>query len=132
MFMKKAESFEPRLLIAALDKYSSGTGYHFTCKNFDPLRGPAVYMISKSDHVLYIGLSRNGIGRIAFRHKQADAALADYDDVQIWPCRSFDCARLLEATLIYLFKPKYNRRLTIHPVRGLNRKMRTLSALGAP
>lgn len=85
------------------------TGQRFTGADFRMLTKPCVYIFLQDGSPLYIGMSRNGIGRPAQPgHAQADKARAECDEVLIYPCNNVRDAMYLEDLLICKTQPKYN------------------------
>jgi len=81
----------------------------FSGRVFRRLTGPIVYAFLQTNEVLYVGMSRNGIGRPAYPQHEAALARKKSDDVRIWTCRSLAEAKRLESFLIRKWKPAYNR-----------------------
>jgi hypothetical protein len=76
------------------------------------LCGPVVYMFSLERRPLYIGMSKNGIGRVFSPHKQADKAREECDELLIFPTPTVEAAMELEELMVSLFEPMYNKRLS--------------------
>lgn len=85
------------------------SGSRFAGNDFRLMCGPAVYCLVNSQGVpLYIGMSRHGISRLNFNHKQATLALGYCEEVFLFPARSLSAARELENLLISIYLPEYN------------------------
>jgi excinuclease UvrABC nuclease subunit len=67
--------------------------------------------ISENDEFLYIGVSKNGLGRLFNHHVVGKiASVSEKDKIAIWffPDVTYKMARVIEADLINKYKPRYN------------------------
>lgn len=58
-----------------------GTGQSFKGNDFRDLRQPGVYVFLLKGKPLYVGMSKQLLGRIGSRHSQAKRAIEDCDQV---------------------------------------------------
>lgn len=73
------------------------------------LAGPIVYCWIKDEKYLYIGSSKNGLGRtLAPGHNASIKSLVIGADLEIIPCASIDEARKLESEMILKNNPEFN------------------------
>ncbi len=86
------------------------------------LLGPMVYVVFRSDHVLYVGMSRQGVGRFTRQHP-AMSRVEDGDTIQCFPMPDRDTARKLEALLIKQLRPQWNMRRGLGDHRQLAERM---------
>lgn len=88
---------------------TSGTGTSFEIADVRSLSGPIVYILSDNIGPIYIGMSRNGIGRpFSSRHPMFER---ECTSLKVYPCKSLEAARQAEKILIALFQPRHNRAL---------------------
>lgn len=92
------------------------------CIDASEILRAGVYILIAKGVVIYIGKSKSMLGRVythrnlwqAKRRKQVPSWLPTpgihFDEVHIRPCRMEDLDRL-EAEMIALYKPRYNKRL---------------------
>lgn len=86
-----------------------GGGYDFPVAFLDVAYGPMVYIFHAPGEVLYVGYSANGLKRpLSESHQERDRARAEATQLSIYPCKSAEDARKVEATLIFVLKPRYN------------------------
>ena len=95
---------------------SSG-GVRFEGEDFRRLCRPLVYMFLKDGVSLYIGFSAGGLARPSQRRHHAKIARDEADELLIWPTRTKADAKELESILIFVMRPKYNRRLPLDPMK---------------
>jgi hypothetical protein len=81
----------------------------FTGKKFLGLFRPGVYIMLKSEHLLYIGKCGSQVIKraVVSNNKALDNATA----LQLLPCKNAKAAETLEAILIRELTPKYNKQL---------------------
>lgn len=99
--MKPTERFDELL--------KAGDGARFKGEDFRSWCGPLVYMFTKADQALYVGYSRNGIGRAANPHRQALRARSECEELLVFPCGDTASAQELEELLIAELQPLYNK-----------------------
>jgi hypothetical protein len=84
-------------------------GQSFSGEDFRSLLRPCVYMFMRENVPIYIGMSGNGLERVAGRsHHKALNARQECDEVRIYPCVSVDAAYKLERILVGRTQPRYN------------------------
>ena len=84
-------------------------GQSFKGEDFRSLLRPCVYMFLRENVPIYIGMSGNGIERVAGRsHHKALNARQECDEVRVYPCVSVDAAYKLERILVGRTQPRYN------------------------
>jgi excinuclease UvrABC nuclease subunit len=75
------------------------------------VRKPGVYVLMRAQTVLYVGMGKRIMGRLAGgQHAQEDKAIAECDAVLLYPCVSATAAEALETLLIGRLQPRFNRR----------------------
>lgn len=89
------------------------TGLEFDARTFRELAGALVYVWLRGDQVLYVGMSRIGLGRptSARHHRLRLEAVQDTDRMLVWPCAGEAAARALEHLLIRTLRPQLNQRV---------------------
>ena len=92
-------------------------GYSFKSADFNKLCQPIVYLfLGKRDKPLYVGMSKNGVGRPASPTHGAAMVRLESEKVLVYPCRSVKVAQRLEQFLIHKMQPVFNIRT--NPVRS--------------
>lgn len=88
-----------------------GSGVRFAGKELRRMMKPCVYLFVKNDMALYVGMSRDGLGRPFGRgHAKARQCMIECDELLIYYCHSVDDAEKCETILIGTLQPKYNGR----------------------
>ena len=104
-------------VIERFSRLIKGIGARFTGEDFRSLCKPTVYMFLRNGEPLYVGYSRQGLGRALNTHKQADKARQECDEVLTWPCRDVISAQQVERILIAHCRPVYNVRCQLKRAR---------------
>jgi len=80
---------------------------------------PVVYVAIGKDSILYVGMSKHGLGRVFDRkhHALTPEVWKEVESIQVLGVISVSAAFTLEAHLIQEFKPKYNDRMCIRSVK---------------
>lgn len=86
-----------------------GAGQRFKGNDFRDLRKPGVYVFLQNGLPLYVGMSKMLLGRVGHKHRQAERAINECDEVLLYPCVSEEAAKELETLLIGKLHPKYNQ-----------------------
>lgn len=87
-------------------------GIEFHPAALDVMTRPCVYLACGAKGVLYVGMSRNGIGRATDpKHHRLTGLKRQITSLKVYPCQSEEGAREAEKLLIALFQPPHNRRL---------------------
>lgn len=73
---------------------------------------PVVYVAIGKDSILYVGMSKHGLGRVFDRkhHALTPDVWKEVESIQVFEVLSIPAAKTLEAHLIQGFHPKYNDR----------------------
>ena len=79
---------------------------------------PCVYGWKRGDKYLYIGKSRNGIGRLHWHHKIKLGDIQEGDVLDLWYPSDNRTIETIEVELIQLFQPALNVYSTIVPQRA--------------
>lgn len=112
---------------AHLDEICPSAGLSFDGKEFLKLCGPIVYLfLGPSDSPLYVGKSKNGIGRPSSNSHEAKDVRSHTRTVLVYPCASESQASALERFLIRKLKPRYNKAYNKHNVKqyiGMEREI---------
>ena len=73
------------------------------------LQRPLVYAWIRDKRVLYVGRSHVGLARPLSLSHEVMRSITDDDRLRVWPCDDSAAADRLEAQLIGLLKPEFNR-----------------------
>lgn len=95
-------------LSALKNAFVVGSLFEFTQHQIRILSRPMVYIFSREDTVLYIGMSKHGLVRVLDPMHHAAVARKLATRVTLIPCRNFEYARKLERELIVDYQPVYN------------------------
>ena len=106
----------------------SESGAEFKGEDARAWTRPVVYVFLLNQKALYVGMSKNGAGRIFDpKHSQAIRARAECDKVMMWVCRSRHDAIRAEHMLIHYLRPAYNKNAK---TAYINRRMRLARRTG--
>jgi excinuclease UvrABC nuclease subunit len=85
---------------------------------------PVVYVVMGRDAVLYVGMSKQGLGRVFDRkhHVLTQSVWSQVESIQVLKVDSIAAALTLEAHLIQEFKPVYNDRQCIRSIKTAQHK----------
>lgn len=83
-------------------------GQQFHGDDFRSLQKPGVYILLRQSVPIYVGCSNSILRRLASPHHNR-LAISEYDHVLMYPCRSIQDAKELEALLISELHPYYNQ-----------------------
>ena len=96
-------------------------GIEFSGSLIRQLMGPIVYVVFRSDQAMYVGMSRQGVGRFSPQHK-ALVRIEEGDSLQCFSMPDALSARRLESLLISRLRPAWN----IHGILGTTEALQSL------
>ena len=97
-------------MINRLAQLCQGGGIEFAGVDVLRLRGPVVYMVSRGEQVMYVGMSRRGLVRPFQGTHRSLSKMNEDDRLQVWPMVSVEAAQELEGLLIGALRPAWNQR----------------------
>jgi len=84
--------------------------WNITGTELTELLGPVVYVLSRNDVIIYVGMSRYGVSRaLSSGHHAIGDEIRSTDSLRFIFCPTGDSAELLEAKLILQYRPSLNK-----------------------